>query len=292
LRRDEEIRRAVKERIKNLEEELKPLRREAFELQGELSSRSAKEAELQNALLRLEEDLREYSLTFQELQGRFQEELDPVEVEKELQEVKAKLQSLGPVNLAALEEHEALSERHRFLAAQAADLEASIGTLKNTIAEIEKTIKRLFQETLTSVNEHFDRLWQCLFGGGSATLTLTDPQDGDEPGLEMTLQLPGRRKTPSSLLSGGERSLAALAFLLALFKVKPSPFCILDEVDAPLDDANVERFVALLQELSARHQFIVITHNKKTMEAAEVLYGLTMEDGASKLISVKLKDPA
>lgn len=301
LRRDEETRRAIKERIKNLEEELKPLRREAFELRGELSSRSAKEAELQNALLRLEEDLREYSITFQELQGRFQEELDPVEVEKELQEVKAKLQSLGPVNLAALEEHEALSERHRFLTAQAADLEASMRTLKNTIAEIEKTIKRLFQETLASVNQHFDRLWQCLFGGGGAALRLTEPddpmnrglkEDGDEPGLEMILQLPGRRKTPSSFLSGGERSLAALALLLALFEVKPSPFCILDEVDAPLDDANVERFVTLLQELSARHQFIVITHNKKTMGAAEVLYGLTIEDGASKLISVKLKDPA
>lgn len=292
LIRDEEARRAVKERIKNLEEELKPLRREALELQGELSSRSAKQVELQNALLRLEEELREYSLTFQELQGRFQEELDPAEVEKELQEVKAKLHSLGSVNLAALEEHEALSQRHRFLAAQAADLEASIGTLKNTIAEIEKTIQRLFRETLTSVNEHFDRLWKCLFGGGSATLTLTDPQDGDEPGLEMALQLPGRRQAAPSLLSGGERSLAALALLLALFKVKPSPFCILDEVDAPLDDANVERFIALLQELSAGHQFIVITHNKKTMEAAEVLYGLTMEDGASKLISVKLKDPA
>ena len=149
-----------------------------------------------------------------------------------------------------------------------------------------------------AVNEQFDHFWRRLIGGGSAQLRLVEPlQDdgeaGEEPGVEMLVRIPGKRATVLSLLSGGERALAALSLLLALFAVRPSPFCVLDEVDAPLDDANVERFVALLREMSETSQFIVITHNKRTMEAAKILYGITMEEeGVSKVISVRMKAAA
>jgi chromosome segregation protein len=168
-----------------------------------------------------------------------------------------------------------------------------VASLRQAIVEINKTIKTLFDSTLATVNRYFDHYWRRLIGGGSAELRLVQPAEGEEdeePGVEMMLRIPGKRATILSLLSGGERALAALALLLALFAARPSPFCLLDEVDAPLDDANVERFVTLLEEMSQTAQFIVITHNKRTMEAADLLYGITMEEeGVSRVISVRMK---
>jgi chromosome segregation protein len=198
---------------------------------------------------------------------------------------------MGAVNLAALEEYAALNQRYEFLTKQADDLVRSVDSLKATIAEINKTITTRFDGTLQAVNGHFDAYWRRLFGGGHAELRLVPVEGQEEAGVEMYLRIPGKRSVTLSLLSGGERALAALALLLALFAVRPSPFCVLDEVDAPLDDANVERFANLLREMAAATQIIVITHNKRTMEAADVLYGITMEEeGISKLMAVRLAD--
>jgi chromosome segregation protein len=195
-----------------------------------------------------------------------------------------------------LEEYEALCQRHEFLTSQAADLTNSVASLRQAIAEINKTIRTLFDSTLVTVNRHFDHYWRRLIGGGSAELKLVEPPEGEpgeEPGVEMMLRIPGKRATVLSLLSGGERALAALALLLGLFATRPSPFCLLDEVDAPLDDANVDRFVTVLKEMAQTSQFLVITHNKRTMEAADLLYGITMEEeGVSRVISVRMQAAA
>jgi chromosome segregation protein len=177
-----------------------------------------------------------------------------------------------------------------------------VASLRQAISEVNKTIQTLFNETLEQVNTQFDHFWRRLIGGGSAQLKLVEPAPAEgedaaavdeEPGVEMLVRFPGKRPTVLSLLSGGERALAALSLLLALFAVRPSPFCVLDEVDAPLDDANVERFVGLLREMSEKSQFIAITHNKRTMEAADILYGVTMqEEGVSKVMSVRMKQAA
>ncbi|MBI3988199.1 MAG: chromosome segregation protein SMC [candidate division NC10 bacterium] len=292
IQRHQEARQVEQEKIKRLEEELKPLRKEAAELRATLSTLSSRKAELTTTLSLLEEELHAESHTsLEELSTRYAHEtLDPSQAQVDLEAFKEKLENLGPANLAALEEYEALSGRHTFLTSQAEDLEASIQTLKATSAEIEKTIKRLFEGTLAKVNEHFDHLWKRLFSGGSAELRFVQTENGEEPGLEMAISIPGKRTSNTALLSSGERALAALALLLALFQVRPSPFCLLDEVDAPLDDVNVEHFAALLRELSAHHQVIVITHNKRTMEVADALYGVTQEDGTSRLISVKISE--
>jgi chromosome segregation protein len=215
-----------------------------------------------------------------------------------LDELLAKLAEMGPANLGALEEYEALCQRHTFLTTQAEDLTRSLASLRQAIGEINKTIQTLFASTLEAVNQQFDHFWRRLIGGGSAQLRLVDPVEGEEgvdeePGVEMMVRFPGKRPTVLSLLSGGERALAALSLLLALFAVRPSPFCVLDEVDAPLDDANVERFVHLLKEMAQQSQFISITHNKRSMESADILYGITMEEeGVSKVISVRMKAAA
>ena len=154
-------------------------------------------------------------------------------------------------------------------------------------------MRRRFEETFQAVAAEFKRYFTMLFAGGTARLVLTDPDDPQATGVEIIAQPPGKRLQSLAMLSGGERALTAVALLFALLSVSPTPFCLLDEVDAPLDDANVERFVTLLKEMSQTAQFIVITHNKRTMEAADILYGITMEEeGVSKVISVRMKAAA
>lgn len=286
-----------------VEEGIRLLRKEASDLQREMNRLTAQKAEGTTALQLLEESLQEeYGVTRASLETQFVGETrDPEEVSRDLDDLRRKITDMGPTNVAALEEFTEVTRRYTFLATQAEDLHESIRDLRSVISEINRTIVKLFRDTLGDVNNHFDRLWKQLFSGGSAEVRLVEADstaeamDGppEEPGIELNVRIPGKRPVPLSLLSGGERALAALAFLLALFSVRPSPFCLLDEVDAPLDDANVERFVALLKELSAQAQCIVITHNKRTMEAADLLYGVTMaEEGVSSVISVHLRDAA
>ncbi len=298
LVQEQEARAATQETIRQLEEMLRTKRHEEMELGEEIAALGTRRGELKTAMTHLEQSLwEEHNVSLPELRDRFAEATWEIEAaQKELETLRAKLVELGPANLGALEEYEALCQRHEFLTNQATDLTNSVASLRQAIAEINKTIQTLFDSTLVMVNQHFDHYWRRLIGGGNAQLRLVEPAEGEEdqePGVEMILKIPGKRATILSLLSGGERALAALSLLLALFAARPSPFCLLDEVDAPLDDANVERFVSVVKEMSQTAQFLVITHNKRSMEAANILYGITMEEeGVSKVISVRMKAAA
>jgi len=211
------------------------------------------------------------------------------EREERLGSLRKTLESMGDVNLGAIEEHEELAERHRFLHEQQTDLQETIDSLREAIARINRTSRRRFRETFEAVSKRFSENFPRLFGGGKASLELTEAEDVLEAGIEIMAQPPGKRLQNVNLLSGGEKTMTALALLVAVFQVRPSPFFLLDEVDAALDDANVGRFNQLITEMAAHSQFLVITHNKRTIEVADVLYGVTMEQkGVSKLVSVEL----
>jgi chromosome segregation protein len=211
--------------------------------------------------------------------------------ERELAQVRGQLQSLGEVNLGAIEEHEELAERFRFLSEQKNDLESTVQTLREAISRINRTSRKRFRETFEAVSKQFSENFPRLFGGGQASLQLTDAEDVLEAGIDIMAMPPGKRLQNVNLLSGGEKTMTALALLVAVFQVRPSPFFLLDEVDAALDDANVGRFNQLIKELADRSQFLVVTHNKRTIEIADVLYGVTMEmKGVSKLVAVNLSD--
>jgi chromosome segregation protein len=206
-----------------------------------------------------------------------------------LAEVRDRLQSLGEVNLGAIEEHEELNERFRFLSEQKADLDGSLASLRDAIARINRTSRRRFRETFEAVSKRFAENFPRLFRGGRASLALTETEDVLDAGIEIMAMPPGKRLQNVNLLSGGEKTLTALALLVAVFQVRPSPFFLLDEVDAALDDVNVERFNEIVRELAGDSQFVVITHNKRTIQVADCLYGVTMEQkGISKLVSVHL----
>jgi len=199
------------------------------------------------------------------------------------------LAALGEVNLGALEEYEDLGRRHGELVDQRSDLEASVSSIRSAIAKMNRTCRQRFRDAFDKVNENFQVAYPRLVGGGAARLSLTDEDDLLETGVEIFVQPPGKRLQNLTLLSGGEKAMTAIALLIALFRVKPSPFCVLDEVDAPLDEANGARFNEMLREMAALSQFVVITHNRKTMEVADALYGVTMtKPGVSRLVSVKL----
>ena len=214
---------------------------------------------------------------------------DLAELEADLSRVKTILERLGPVNVLAAKEYEEQEERREFLTTQRRDVAESVESLKITIHEINETSSERFRATFAEVNERFGRMFTKLFRGGEAEMRLFDEEDLLESGIEIIARPPGKRFQNIMLLSGGEKALTAVALLFALFQTKPSPFCILDEVDAPLDDVNVLRFVDTLKDLAEETQFLIITHNKLTMEVAATLYGVTMEErGVSKLVSVEL----
>jgi chromosome segregation protein len=203
--------------------------------------------------------------------------------------LKAKIDRLGPVNMMAIEQFDELETRHAFLTTQRKDLVDSIAQTTEAIKRIDETSKARFAEAFAAIQENFQGTFSTLFGGGRAGLTLLDEQDPLESGIDIVASPPGKRLQSVQLLSGGEKALTAIALMFAIFKYKPSPFCLLDEIDAPLDDANVGRFVEMLRGMLDRTQFILITHNRRTMEIANRLYGVTMEEpGVSKLISVQL----
>ena len=203
--------------------------------------------------------------------------------------LKAKIDRLGAVNMMAIEQFDELEARHAFLTVQRKDLTDSIAQTSEAIKRIDETTRQRFSEAFDAINKNFQEIFSTLFGGGRAGLTLLDPNDPLESGIEIIAQPPGKRLQSVQLLSGGEKALTAISLMFGMFKYKPSPFCLLDEIDAPLDDANIGRFVEMLRGMQAHTQFIVITHNRKTMEIADRLYGVTMEEpGVSKLISVQL----
>jgi chromosome segregation protein len=220
-------------------------------------------------------------------------DIDRDETEMNASEIRIKVERLGPVNIGAIEEYNELMERFTFLNTQKEDLDASVARLKEAIGKINKTSEELFMDAFNAVNETFKTIFVTLFNGGRAELQLVTPESGDilESGLEIAAQPPGKKLQSLLLCSGGEKAMIAAALTFACFLVKPSPFCVLDEVDAPLDESNVQRFGNMLKEFADKTQFIVITHSRPTMELADALYGVTMDEpGVSRLVSVRLKE--
>ena len=207
----------------------------------------------------------------------------------EIDDLRARIERMGEVNLAAIGEYEELSTRLQFMNQQKEDLEKSIADLQRTIIKLNRICRLRFKESFEEIDEKFQSIFPRLFRGGKAKLVLTDENDYLETGVDIVVQPPGKKLQFITLLSGGEKALTAVSLLFAIFLTKPSPFCFLDEVDAPLDDANIDRFNDMIKEMSQLSQFVLVTHNKKTMQAAEVLYGITMaEPGVSKVVSVRM----
>ena len=275
------------------EAEARELRRRAEALAQAAADASLTAREGALELSHLEETIRERcQAELRHELHRFHLERPPgEEARARLEELKAQAERMGAINLTAIEEYDELARRHQFLLGQKADLESSLRDLKAAIARINRASRQRFQETFDRVNEKFQRVFPRLFNGGRAGLVLTQAEEGEgaEAGVEIFAQPPGKKLQSVNLLSGGEKALTAVALIFAIFLIKPSPFCLLDEVDAPLDDANVGRFNDLVKEMSQASQFILITHNKRTMEVVDTLYGVTMEEpGVSKLVSVRL----
>lgn len=246
------------------------------------------DVELENRLNHLSE---EYLLSFDGAKEQYPLSIPVEEARKKVKLIKLSIDELGTVNLGAIEEYDRVSERYEFLMEQKTDLEEAKDTLFEVINEMDDEMKKRFSKTFSAIRSHFEPVFNALFGGGRADLKLTDPNDLLNTGVEIVAQPPGKKLQNLGLLSGGERALTAIALLFSILKVRPVPFCILDEVEAALDEANVYRYSQYLKRFSAETQFIVITHRQGTMEGADVLYGVTMqESGVSKLVSVRLED--
>lgn len=284
-----------KEIIRNESEELIRLEQEVKSDRNRLDSLTA-------ALNEADIALAEHRLKIENLTNNVRQNFD-VEIssydsepllpedEERLSEVRIKIQELGPVNLGTLDEYEELKTRHEFLAKQQDDLNRSIAELEEAITKINSTTRKKLREAFEQLNIKFSEVFTLLFGGGRAGLVMTDENNILECGIDIIAQPPGKKLQNINLLSGGEKALTALALLFASFLIKPSPMCILDEVDAALDESNIDRFAKMLRELSRDIQFIVVSHNRVTMEAADFIYGITMEEpGVSKVISMQLVD--
>lgn len=286
-----------KERVETLSNEWKEaeasfryLRRELEDVRQKIHEEEMLASEVQLKLSHLQESIKErYGTTLSPSIGASPLEIPEEEMSKRLAELKSALEGFGEVNLMAIEEYQELKQRYDFLSEQQADLHQALDSLKKAIFRINRTTTKRFLETFHQVNEKFKEIFIRLFKGGQASLILLDEQDPSTSGIDIIAQPPGKKLQNIDLLSGGEKALVATALLFGLFLIKPTPFFLLDEVDAPLDDANINRFIELVKEFSKTSQFIMITHNKNTMEAAQTLYGITMETpGVSKVVSVRL----
>lgn len=283
-----------RESLRAGDEELKGLRAQVQEL---LERRSQIEVDLvrkQSELKYLDETSRkELGCAVAELAEG--EETAPApeaieEAERQYQEVRARIEALGPVNADAMQEYQEAQQRHDFLTAQRQDLLDSIRDTEKAIHDIDAVSRQKFAEAFEAINANFRIAFQTLFGGGTGEMRLTDAENMDESGIDIVASPPGKKLQNVLLLSGGEKALAAVALLMAIFRYQPSPFCIMDEVDAPLDESNIARLTAMLKEMAVQTQFVLITHSKKTMEAAQAMYGVTMQEpGVSKLVSVKFQ---
>jgi len=273
-----------------IEKQQKSLASELESIRKDLGNIEVKKTELSMKLNYLKEDIKKtYSIEIG--RAEIDETVSPEEEER-LPQLKEKLEEIGPVSLGTLEEFNELKTRYEFLIKQQEDLLQSIATLEETIQKINRTTQKRLTDAFNALNEKFKEVFTTLFGKGRAELLLTD-DNILEAGIDIVAQPPGKRLQNLMLLSGGEKALTALSLLFAGFMVKPTPLCILDEVDAPLDESNTDRFVRLLTELAREIQFIIITHNRRTMESADYIYGITMEEpGVSKVISMHLAETA
>ncbi|MEN6533934.1 MAG: chromosome segregation protein SMC, partial [Bryobacteraceae bacterium] len=283
--------------LAGLDEGLKNLR---FESQQAQERRAQIELELvkrQSDLRHLDETSRkDLNVPISELVQPEEIELDELalaDIEEKYQQVKGRIEALGPVNPQALEEYEESKQRYDFLNAQRQDLLDSIRDTEKAIHDIDAETRRRFAEAFEAVNEYFREMFKTLFGGGIGEMRLTDETNIGESGIDIVASPPGKKLQNVLLLSGGEKALTAVALLMAIFRYQPSPFCVMDEVDAPLDESNIQRLARLIVEMSQHTQFILITHAKRTMEVAQALYGVTMQEpGVSKLVSVRFQQDA
>ncbi|WP_406946177.1 chromosome segregation protein SMC [Halobacillus sp. SY10] len=278
--------------IQQAEAMLKELKRRHQNFIQDLQQKEVKanrlDVELENMLQYLQE---EYVMTFEKAKRDYPGVDDIDEASTKVKLIKRAIEELGTVNLGAIDEYDRIKERYEFLKGQQDDLLEAKQTLHTVINEMDGEMKRKFEDTFTKIRAEFGEVFRTLFGGGRADLQLTDPNDMLETGVDIVAQPPGKKLQNMSLLSGGERALTAIALLFSILRVRPVPFCVLDEVEAALDEANVDRFAKFLKEFSEKTQFIVITHRKGTMEESDVLYGVTMqESGVSKLVSVRLEE--
>ncbi|RQW85571.1 MAG: chromosome segregation protein SMC [Geobacter sp.] len=270
---------------------LKELRSSGEQLSQELGSKNLKLTEIMMLLRNLEEMVTEkYRCAISDLVPRYaHRDFDEIEMRSRQAELVGLIEGIGEVNLTAIEEFRELEERFEFLSGQKSDLEESLQSLQQAIQRINRTTRKKFLDTFTLVNEKFQEIFPRLFCGGRAELKLTDEENLLETGIDIIIQPPGKKLQNVNLLSGGEKALTAVALMFAIFLIRPAPFCLLDEVDAPLDEANIGRFNEMVREMSSFSQFIMITHSKASMANADSLYGVTMEEpGVSKLVSVRL----
>lgn len=283
---------AIARTLQEIQQSNKDLTDKLLHIREELSRIEARQEKLEmqkeSILNRLWD---EYELTYSDaVQARIEVE-DEKKSFNRLSELKAQIKSLGSVNVDAIEEYTALKERYEFLSTQKADLEKSKDNLNKIISSMEELMKEHFGERFTEINKSFSEVFKELFGGGSGRLYLSDPDNLLESGIEIEVQLPGKGLQNINLYSGGEKSFIAIALLFAILRVRPTPFCILDEIDAALDDVNVSRFATYLKNYTDNTQFIIITHRRGSMEAANILYGVTMQEkGVSKLLSLMIDD--
>ena len=258
---------------------------------NELKDLEIKASRLEVKLDNLLNSLTEYSITYEKAKENYALDIDINVARNEVNKLKRKIKEIGIVNLTAPEEYEEVNDRYMFLNKQIEDLNEAENTLLEIIDKMDKVMINEFTNTFKIVSSNFSETFKELFKGGHAELKLTEPNNILETGIDIVASPPGKKLTSISLLSGGEKTLTAISLLFAIIKSKPSPFCVLDEVEAALDEANVDTFGKYIQNLKEKSQFIIITHKKKTMEYADILYGITMqESGVSKLVSVKLED--
>jgi chromosome segregation protein len=279
------VRQAEEELSKTLHD-LNAIRARMNEAQLRLEQLKMKETYLIDQVTeRYMRDLREVAPTLRDVPG------DITQYGKDVEDLRDKLKRIGEVNLSAIHEYDEVIKRYEFLSQQHTDLTEAKEHLRKVIDRINRICSRRFKETFDQVNERFQKVFPVLFGGGEALLSLVEGKDGDDPGIDIMAKPPGKKLQNVTLLSGGEKALTAVSLIFSIFLVKPSPFCLLDEVDAPLDDANVMRFNDLVREMAKRSQIIIVTHNKHTMKVNNKLYGVTMQEkGVSKMVSVSLAD--
>ncbi len=288
MRQEELMRNQVLPKVLAVEQELLLLTQSLQQQESQLTERSFRRARVMERLHEVYH-LGEDSVLAEQTSLSPLTEEERQSLAEQVDRLKAKLEAMGPVSLGSVEEYDQLKQRLDFLQTQQQDLVTSREDLRHSITQINRTARHQFRETFTKIQAEFKHYYTKLFGGGEADLILLDDDDVLESGIEIVARPPGKRLQSISLLSGGERALTAIALLFALFKVRPSPFCILDEIDAPLDEANIDRFTNVFEEFLSLSQFILITHNKKTITKADCLYGVTMEQpGISKIVSVKL----
>jgi chromosome segregation protein len=281
-------------RINKIKEESQGIRNKLNEVQTELNDYEVREAQLKVKLENIEEKLVEkYEVIVAEKIDSRRAIDNYEEVEGRIEELKSQINKLGHVNLGAIEEYETLKERFDFMKEQHTDLIEAKDSLTKIISEVDETMKEKFEKTFSKIKVEFEEVFIKLFDGGQAELNLENPENILETGIEINAQPPGKKLQKLSLMSGGEKSLTAIALIFAILRVRPSPFYVLDEIDAALDEANVDRFADFLQELSSIAQFVLITHRKGTMRIADALYGVTMqESGVSEMVSLKLNEIA